>query len=87
MNARNNQIKRQQKTNAHLSTKEMGIFCAPNAEGEALLRQAMNRLKLSARAYHRILRVARTISDIANSADILPMHIAEAIQYRRYTEN
>ena len=58
-------------------------LCAPDAQGEALLRQAITRLNLSARAYHRVLKVARTIADLAGSENILTSHIAEAVQYRR----
>ena len=50
---------------------------------EALLRQALTRLNLSPRAYHRILRVARSIADLAGAAELNTRHIAEAIQYRR----
>jgi len=49
-----------------------------------LLKQAVSKLNLSARAYHRILKVARTISDLAGDQMIKPTHIAEAVQYRRY---
>jgi magnesium chelatase family protein len=49
---------------------------------DALLRSAINRLRLSARAYHRILKIARTIADLAGSADIQPVHVSEAVQYR-----
>ncbi len=81
--ARQRQLARQDKPNAQLSVTEIDTFCAPDAQGEALLRQAITRLDLSARAYHRILKVARTIADLSGSKDIKTTHIAEAVQYRR----
>jgi magnesium chelatase family protein len=64
-------------------TREIDRHCATNRDGDQLLRHALARLLLSARAYHRVLRVARTIADLAASSAITAEHIAEAIQYRR----
>jgi magnesium chelatase family protein len=77
------QLARQQKANHLLSTGEIDTHCQPDATGEQLLRSAMTRLNWSARAYHRVLKVARTIADLAGSAKISAAHVAEAIQYRR----
>ncbi|MDD4911622.1 MAG: YifB family Mg chelatase-like AAA ATPase [Sideroxydans sp.] len=85
--ARQRQLARQNKPNAQLSVTEIDEFCAPDTQGESLLRQAITRLNLSARAYHRILKVARTIADLAASENILTAHIAEAVQYRRMDKN
>lgn len=68
--------------NAQLSSKLIRKFCAVDQTSLQLLKNAMDRLNLSARAYDRILKVARTIADLAGEANILPPHIAEAIQYR-----
>ena len=81
--ARAVQIARQGKPNALLTPDEIDIHCLPDCAGAALLKQAMTRLDLSARAYHRILKVARTIADLAGADIIRGPHIAEAIQYRR----
>ncbi len=81
--ARQRALARQGKPNALLGVSEIEQWCAPDPEGEALLRQAMTRLSLSARAYHRVLKVARSIADLAGSEAILTPHIAEAVQYRR----
>jgi magnesium chelatase family protein len=81
--ARQQQLARQGKPNALLSVTEIDTWCAPDIQGEALLRQAITRLNLSARAYHRVLKVARTIADLAGSENIQTGHIAEAVQYRR----
>ena len=70
--------------NAHLGTKELRQFCALSPEGEELMHQAFDAMGLSARSYDRILRVARTIADLAGSETIEPEHVAEAIQYRTY---
>lgn len=81
--ARLRQQARQNKPNAQLSVTELETFCVPDAKGEALLKLAITRLDLSARAYHRVLKMARTIADLAGSEKIQSVHIAEAVQYRR----
>lgn len=81
--ARQRALARQGKPNALLSVSEIDQWCAPDTQGEALLRQALTRLNLSARAYHRVLKVARSIADLAGSTNIQTTHIAEAVQYRR----
>ncbi|HQR04454.1 MAG: YifB family Mg chelatase-like AAA ATPase [Proteobacteria bacterium] len=82
--ARTRQMARQGKPNARLESAEIDSHCTPDANGAALLRQAIERLGFSARAYHRILKVARSIADLAGSTPILGAHVAEAIQYRRH---
>jgi magnesium chelatase family protein len=69
-------------SNAQISSKMLREVCVINTAGHNLLKTAMERLNLSARAYDRILKVARTIADLAGSADIKVEHLAEAIQYR-----
>jgi magnesium chelatase family protein len=81
--ARAKMMKRQDQPNARLATPEIDAHCQPDAPGAALLKQAIARLALSARGYHRILKVARTIADLAGSESISAAYVAEAIQYRR----
>ena len=68
--------------NADIVTKEVRIYCKLDSSGAELLKMAMTKLGLSARAYDRILKVSRTIADLELSENILPQHISEAIQYR-----
>ncbi len=68
--------------NAELNNKEVEKFCTLKEKEKLLLNKAMDKLKLSARAYHRILKLARTIADIENSQDIKTPHLTEAISYR-----
>lgn len=87
MKAREIQIERFAKipevySNAQMTTKLIQQYCRLDDECSKLLKQAMDRLNLSARAYDRILKVSRTIADLADSEDIRPEHLAEAIQYR-----
>lgn len=81
--ARKRQIDRQGKPNAALATKEIDTWCAPDVAAAKLLSTALVRLKLSARAYHRVLKLARTVADLAGFDAIGSAHVAEAIHYRR----
>jgi magnesium chelatase family protein len=81
--ARELQLQRQGKANFALGTAEIDTFCRADAAGLNLLKAAIAKLNLSARAYHRILKVARSIADLSAEADVKQVHIAEAIQYRR----
>jgi magnesium chelatase family protein len=65
-----------------MSSKQLKIYCKINDTGNQLLKTAMEKLNLSARAYDRILKVARTIADLDNSENIETQHLAEAINYR-----
>ena len=77
------QQQRQGSANARLAAGEVDIRCAPDEAGRKLLRAAGERLGLSARAHHRVLRVARSIADLAGVEAIGAAQVAEAIQYRR----
>ena len=77
------QLGRQDKGNQYLNTREIDAYCRLDGAGEKLLRQAMLQLHWSARAYHRVLKVARTVADLDGAAAIAAPHVAEAIQYRR----
>ncbi len=68
--------------NAHMTAREIRRFCRLSEAVELLLRNAVARLGLSARAYHRVLKIGRTIADLAGAAELEVVHVAEAIQYR-----
>lgn len=71
-------------SNAHMGPQELGEYCCLSPDCETLMRQAFDRMGLTARSYDRILRVARTIADLDGAAEIGVAHLAEAIQYRTY---
>ncbi|MCJ7565456.1 MAG: hypothetical protein MUP52_12835 [Candidatus Aminicenantes bacterium] len=68
--------------NAQIGPKEVKAFCGIDREGEKLVEAAVRRLGFSARAYDRLLKVARTIADLVEEGDINPAHLSESIQYR-----
>ncbi len=68
--------------NADMGPRDVRLFCTLDETGRALVRQAMQQLQLSARAFHRVLKLARTIADLAGEERIAPHHLAEALQYR-----
>jgi magnesium chelatase family protein len=80
--ARERQLARQGKPNARLSPRELERHCLPERAARHLLDAALTRLSLSARAYHRVLKVARTAADLAGAATIGAPHVAEAVRYR-----
>ena len=82
--ARQRMIDRQGKPNARLEGRDIDEHCTPDERGTDLLKQAMAKLGLSARGFHRILKVARTIADFEAREKIAASHLAEAIQYRRF---
>ena len=61
---------------------EVRQFCQLDDTSQSLMRTAMNQMQLSARAYHRVLKLARTIADLADELNITPQHLANALQYR-----
>ena len=69
-------------TNADMGPAEIRSHCQLDAAGQSLMKAAMRQLQLSARGYHRILKLSRTIADLAGSVTIGPAHLAEALQYR-----
>jgi magnesium chelatase family protein len=77
------QLARQGKPNQRLAPREIDRYCRPDAAGERLLRAAMQQLHWSARAYHRVLKVARTVADLGGAENVGAAHVAEAVQYRR----
>jgi magnesium chelatase family protein len=81
--ARARMLARQGKPNAMLSSSEVERHCALDANGMAVLQRAIAKLGLSARSYHRTLKVARSIADLAGAEDIQSAHVAEALGYRR----
>ncbi len=68
--------------NSQMNSRQMKLFCKLTPDGEGMLKQAIEHLRLSARAYDRILKLSRTIADLADSEMIAAQHVAEAVQYR-----
>ena len=65
-----------------MNARDIAKWCAVDENGERILKKAFDKMGLTARATTRILKVARTIADLAGEKDIMPVHLAEAIQYR-----
>jgi magnesium chelatase family protein len=84
--ARERQLLRAGKLNSRLSIQELSTHCRLDSAGEQLFWQSQARLGVSARSYHRTLRVARTIADLEGSDRIQVMHVAEALQLKRALE-
>jgi hypothetical protein len=85
--ARARQFARQGKANARLTSREIDAYCQPSPAAATLLKHAISCFDLSARGFHRALKVARTIADMSASDVIEPQHVAEAVQYRRFVKD
>ena len=81
--ARNFQLMRQKTLNARLSPAGVDSHCIPDENAQTYIKKIMQQLSLTARSYHRILKVARTIADLSHEEDISARHLGEAVQYRR----
>ena len=81
--ARNLAVARSGKANSALTAKEVKQLCVLSEQSHQILEQAMDKFGLSHRAYHRILKLARTIADLAQSENIETAHLSEAISYRK----
>ncbi len=68
--------------NAHMAPRDIRAFCRVSEGADALLRTAITRLGMSARGYHRVLKIARTVADLDGAGELAPKHVSEAIQYR-----
>jgi magnesium chelatase family protein len=84
--AREIQLKRANKLNFQLLTQDLSVYCALSDALAQLLEQAITKFKLSTRAYHRVLRVARTIADLAGVDELTLSHVSEALSYRQQTD-
>lgn len=80
--ARQLQLKRANKTNAELTTRDIQLYCKLSREDELFLHSAIEKFGLSMRAYHRLLKVGRTIADLGGSKTVNRSHVAEALTYR-----
>ena len=70
------------RVNAHMTTRQIRTYCTPDADGQDLLKTAMEELGLSAQAHDRILRVSRTVADMEGADEVRAEHVSEAIGYR-----
>jgi len=74
-------------SNAEMNNKQLKQFCNLDEQSILLLKQAISKLNLSARAFHRVIKIARTIADLEDSTKIKSNHVAEALQYRPQVDN